>query len=91
MKGLRLQDGCHNCRHRFVMMEHDGEYQIHCAIDGGRPPCGSVMLDERFPGLDDYDDPEKHEKFAAAWDTWLEWSRPRRVEPAHICDLFEAD
>ncbi len=87
MKGLRLQDGCHNCRHRFVKTEYDGEYQIHCAIDGGRPLCGSVELGETFPGLDDLDDAQRHEKYAAALDTWDAWSRPRRVEPAHICDL----
>ena len=91
MKGLRLQDGCHNCRHRFVKAEYDGEYQLHCAIDGGRPLCGSVLLKETFPGLGEmFGNPDAEAAYAAASDAWDAWSMPRRVEPAHICDLFEA-
>lgn len=90
MKNLRLQDGCHNCRHRFVKAEYDGEYQIYCAIDGGRPLCGSVLLEETFPGLGEWSSDESARgKFSAAIDAWDAWSEPRKVQPAHICDLYE--
>ncbi len=90
MKNLRLQDGCHNCRHRFVKVEYDGEYQLHCAIDGGRPLCGSVMLEETFPGLGEWgSNPDAEAMYTAAADAWDAWSKPRQVEPAHICDLHE--
>lgn len=83
-KGYKVQDGCYNCKHCFVMREHDAEKEFYCHIDGSeRPPCGSVAMDEWHHTL--YQRDQKYE----AIHKWDEWAKQHKVDGCGKCDDWE--
>ena len=85
--GYREQDGCHNCRHVFVLREHDDPDTLYCTEDGTtRPPTPWVAMDEIADVLDGEDWHKRMRVINKAWDAWAEG---REVHPAGICDQYE--
>ena len=78
MKNLRIQNGCHNCRHVFVYYEYDEHDRYYCAFDGiNRPPSPSVAMEE------------VDEITTDVFDKFDQWAKGRNVDRECICDNWE--
>lgn len=56
-KSYKVQDGCWNCKHKFVKEDYDDSPQYYCTLGAEpRPKCGSVSMREEFtyPNIEDY-------------------------------------
>ena len=86
-----VQPGCHNCRHAEEAYTYDGPTTLYCGHGAPpRPPCGSVLMDEAWPGLRLFTrDKEDKDKYAAGAVAWREWSAGREVEEAGCCGCWE--
>lgn len=75
-KTYRVQDGCHNCRHRFEESDPECGPNYYCAFGAEPPPpsLGAIPYDE-----------EKWDVWFEAWDTW---SDGRAVDEAGICENY---
>ncbi len=83
MKNLRRQDGCWNCKHRFVLRDYEDADCYYCASDGvERPPSTSVLMDELSHMVIGRDSWRK------AMQTFDKWAATRSVEPYDTCDLW---
>lgn len=76
----RLQNGCWNCRHRFLYYEYDEHDRYYCTKDApARPPCMSAQMSDYSIG--DYMDG------LIAWDAWADG---RLVHIQGICDNYKS-
>jgi len=64
---LRDQNGCHNCRFVFVYREYDEGDTYFCDLDGTRPTCPSVLMDE-CPSITQCR--EEWRRVDRQWDEW---------------------
>lgn len=56
-KDYKVQDGCWNCKHKFVKEDYEESPQHYCTLGAEpRPKCGSVSMREEFtyPNIEDY-------------------------------------
>jgi hypothetical protein len=75
-ESYKPQNGCHNCKHKFVMTEWDEPPELFCHIDNSeRPLCGSVAMDETPRPFS-----KKQQK---EWDLW---AAQHYVEPWGSCE-----
>lgn len=82
MNNYNDQDGCHNCKHIFVLVEYDDHPEFFCTLGAKeRPMSGSIFMDEGF-------DASTEEEFAEKYDKWDEWSKTQSVKCYGICDNF---
>lgn len=72
----RVQPGCHNCRHAYVVRHEGYDSEVYCALDGTPAPehHGSLFT------------PDEFDAWLVAWNAWGEG---REVDPAGICDYHE--
>lgn len=88
MKNYKLQNGCHNCVHRFEFIEYDQRMELFCTLDAPkRPKCNSVALGEIHARYDAamYNEAVLDDDYKK----WDEWSESRAVQPAGKCEGFE--
>lgn len=85
--GYHVQNGCWNCEHSVRISHFEEGDELYCGYNAPpRPKSGShAMPDEAFY------DPETHNliEMAEAEDAWEEWSEPRRVASAGICEEWQ--
>ena len=80
---LRVQNGCYNCGHCFVLHEYDESPRYFCGQDGQpRPKSLSVAMGEcpNNIGGPDWD---------VACDAWDHWSEDREIRAWCICDHWK--
>lgn len=101
-KNYKVQNGCHNCLHRFEKSEWDDGQELFCTFNAPkRPICGSVLMKEPFSlarrEKENYLSKAKYkicsdkDPFVKAMKAWDKWTKGRRVEPAGICDHYETE
>ena len=84
---LRDQNGCHDCRFVFAMHEYDDPDTYFCNIDGDRPVCPSVLMDE-CPSITQCR--EEWRRVNQQWNEWVGFgSRGRKREGWKRCDRWE--
>lgn len=77
----KQQDGCHNCKHIFILYEHDVENGYYCAYNAPkRPHCGSSAMCERFDHSLGVDSGSRD---------WDDWSDFRAVQAWGSCPNWE--
>lgn len=73
----KVQNGCHNCVHRFCYEEYDEGRAYYCTFNApARPLCGSVLLEE-------------HGRLGTRkvdYEAWWSWEEGRKTQEAGICD-----
>ena len=77
----RTQDGCHNCKHVFVMREWDEGSLLYCNENKDRPRCQSVLLNEC--------DANNSKEFPNRLKTWCDWADAHEVRPYGICNNYK--
>jgi len=73
------QIGCHMCKHCFKHEEYDDIERWYCNLDGDRPVCGSVGMNERF------DKSKRRQQYYA----WEKWAEEHAINPWGICKKWE--
>lgn len=85
-KSYKIQDGCHNCKHCFVMSEYDDANTYYCTLNAPpRPLCGSTAMREDFK----WDTISSAKNKGKRYEDWEEWEAGRRVKREGICDKHQ--
>ena len=95
-KNYRIQDGCWNCIHTYVLHQYDEESKIHCILNNTskRPLSGyrnwnDDTLNEDFGKGLDKNDPKYHNKCYKKMTEWERWSKKHSVDTHGICDYHK--
>ena len=89
----KKQDGCHNCKKKFVMYDYDGGGEIFCNKNNDRPLCGSVALKESFlDKIKQYLGTNKYNaEYSRLSKKWDDWGRDHWTMESSVCDDWQED